>query len=63
MSDVRQGQQSASEERKDEATDSRTLSDIETEEIVSDSKSESPTPSPDAGPAHVSGDKDSGDPM
>jgi hypothetical protein len=52
-----------SEERKDEATDSRTLSDIETEEKVSDSESHHPAPSPDAGTGHVSGDGDAGDPM
>ncbi len=63
MNDGNQDQPTAGEERKDEATDSRTLSDLETDEQVSDSESDGPTPSPDAGTNHVSGDADAGDPM
>ena len=63
MHDLNRDQHSADVERKDEATDSRTLSEIEEEEKVSGSNSNSPTPSPDAEADHFSGDGDAGDPM
>lgn len=65
MDDAKHEQENASEEaeRKAEATDSQTLEKIEKQQQVPGSKSNSPTPSPDAGANHISGDEDAGDPM
>jgi hypothetical protein len=49
-------------ERQDDATDKRTLDEIEEEENVSTEGSDSPSPSPDEGSGRATGD-DAGDPM
>jgi hypothetical protein len=49
-------------ERQDDATDKRTLDEIEDEENVSSDSSDSPSPSPDEGSGRSS-DDDAGAPM
>ena len=65
MDETKHEEQNTSEEaeRNAEATDSRTLEEIEEQQQVPGSKSNTPTPSPDAGANHVSGNEDAGDPM
>ena len=56
------GKSRAEEEQKDEATDPRTLDEIEDQEKVSDGSSKSPAPSPDEGVERNS-ENDAGGPM
>jgi len=49
-------------ERQDEATDKRTLDQIEEEENVPTDEPDSPAPSPDEGSGRATGD-DAGEPM
>jgi hypothetical protein len=49
-------------DRQDDATDNRTLDQIEEEESVSTEASDSPIPSPDEGSGRTTGD-DAGKPM
>jgi len=49
-------------ERRDEATDNRTLEKIEEDENVSTDSSDSPSPSPDEGSGRET-DDDAGEPM
>ena len=62
MNDLNHNPQSAGDERKDEATDSRTLNDIEAEEKVRSDQSESPVTTPDEGSGRPR-DSDSWGPM
>jgi hypothetical protein len=57
-----EGKSRAEDEQKDEATDSRTLDEIEDQKKVSDGSSNSPLPSPDEGAGRDGGD-DAGQPM
>jgi hypothetical protein len=51
------------DERTNEATDSRTLEEIEEQQEVSGSKPSTATPSPDAEANHTAGDEDAGEQM
>ena len=58
-----EGKHEEQDERTTEATDSRTLEEIEKQQQVPGSKSSTPTPSPDAEANHTSGDEDAGEQM